>query len=128
MADKISPQEWRDLTAKKKTNKFRAVAKVYNGEKYHSTKEAEQAAKYDIARKAERLADRVVDVERQVVYSLCFESVSICKYILDFKVTYADGRIEFVDVKGYKKGTSYEMFKIKSRLMKAINKISIIEV
>lgn len=108
-------------------NKYGAIKKEYNGVTYDSTKEASQAAKYDMARASKNPADRVVEVERQVTYRLEVQGVLICKYILDFKVTYADGRVDHVDVKGAKQGAAYRMFKVKKHLMKALFSIEVIE-
>lgn len=48
----------------------------------------------------------------------------ICKYIADFRVTYADGRIEVVDVKGVRTG----VYRLKKKLVEAQYGIIIIEV
>ena len=51
----------------------------------------------------------------------------VFKYLLDFKVTYADGRVEHVDIKGLKRGCAYEMFRLKKKCVEAQYGIEIIE-
>lgn len=113
--------------SKKKKNKFGAVQKSYQGKKYHSTKEADESATLDLLKYAKNKSDQIVKKEEQIRFKLIVDGVFITTYILDFRNTYADGRIEHVDVKGYKKGTVYEMFLIKKRLMKVCYGIDVIE-
>lgn len=105
----------------KTRNKYGAIVKEYNGVKYHSTKEADYAKKLDFLVKCKQ----VEKWERQTTYKLVVEGILICKYILDFKVYYPDGHVEFIDVKGSKKGQAYQMFVIKQKLMKAIHNIDV---
>jgi hypothetical protein len=129
MAETISPEDWRKILAgqAKSENKYGAKAVVYNGHKYHSTKEANYAQTLDILKSSKDPAERVLKHDRQVTFSLDIKGIHICKYILDFIVYYTDGRIEFIDVKGYKKGTAYQLFKLKKHLMKAIHDIDVLE-
>lgn len=109
-------------------NKYGAKKTEYNGRTFDSKKEAEYAGELDLMRKAAGESDRVVDVEYQIPYVLEVKDQKIGKYILDFKVTYADGRIEHVDVKGLRKGAAYQMFRWKAKHMKAQYGIEVIEV
>lgn len=109
-------------------NKYGAKKTEYNGRTFDSKKEAEYAEQLDLLRKAAGESDKVVDVEYQVPYKLEVQGSVIGKYILDFKVTYADGRVEHVDVKGMKSGAAYQMFRWKSKHMKAQYGIDVIEV
>lgn len=70
----------------------------YNGTWYDSQKEADHAKDLDALRNAVNPRDRVVSVERQTKYDLVIRT----SYIADFVVTYADGRTEVQDVKGYR--------------------------
>lgn len=106
-----------------KRSKYGNVHTEYKGRMYHSAKEAEYAQFLDAMRRAKHEKDRVVRVEPQVPYKLAVNGVLVCKYYLDFKVTYADGRIEHVDVKGVKT----DVYKLKKKLMKACHGIDIIE-
>jgi hypothetical protein len=47
--------------------------------------------------------------------------------VVDFIVTYSD-RVEYIDVKGYKKGCAYQMFRLKKKMVEAFHGIEIIEV
>jgi hypothetical protein len=71
---------------------------------------------------------RVVEIRRQVRYDVNVNNKFICFYKLDFQVTYADGRTEFVDIKGLKKGSAYQNFRLKKKLVEAIYDIEIIEI
>ena len=110
------------------SNKYGAKKTEYNGRIFDSKKEAEYAGELDLLRKAAGESDRVVDVEYQIPFVLEVNETKIGKYILDFKVTYADGRIEHVDVKGLRKGCAYQMFRWKAKHMKAQYDIDVIEV
>jgi hypothetical protein len=96
-------------------NKYSAVRTEYKGEWYDSKKEARYAAQLDLLRHAMYAKDRVVNVERQPKFELV-KKPNIMIYRADFRVTYADGRIEVVDVKGIKT----PVFKLKLKLMKAV--------
>ncbi len=101
-------------------NKYGNKKTVYNGIKYDSKKEAEYAFRLDVLKKS----GEVNRWERQINYKLEVQGIKICSYRLDFKVYYSDGRIEYVDVKGYRT-TEY---KIKAKLMRACHGIQIKEV
>jgi len=84
-------------------------------------------------RKAEEPTERVVDLERQVIYPLIVNGVTITRYIADFRVTYADGRVEVIDFKnpylkdGKGKSTPpAQLFNMKVKLMKALHGIDVI--
>lgn len=111
----------------KKQSKYKAKRTVYAGVEYDSAKEATQARQFDLARQDPDPEHRVVDVKRQVVYKLGIDGVHLCKYKLDFLVTYASGRVRHIDVKGMKKGVPYDLFTLKKRLMKAIHGIEVEE-
>lgn len=76
--------------------------------------------------------NRVVSIEKQVKYVLMPSQRDAqgnvlerpCTYIADFRVTYADGRVEVIDVKGMKT----EVYKIKRKLMLFVHGIKIREV
>ncbi len=108
---------------KTKRNKFGNKKTDYKGEKYDSKAEAKYAAELDMLRNARFEAQRVVLWERQVRYPFVVNGVKIAVYVLDFKVTYADGHIEHVDVKGMRT----DVYKMKKKLMLACHGIEIIE-
>lgn len=107
------------------TNKYRNQRTSYNGSVYDSKREAEYRQHLDLLT-GDNVPDqdRVELVEEQVRYPIIVNEVKICTYVLDFKVTYGDGRIEYVDVKGVKTG----VYKLKKKLMKAVHGIDLLEV
>ena len=62
-----------------------------------------------------RLKDKVVTVEKE------------CSYYADFTY-YQNGEYIVEDVKGYKKGTAYDVFTIKRKLMLHVHGISVKEI
>lgn len=102
----------------------------YNGRMYDSMLEANYASSLDMQMRATG-KDRVVKWTPQVKYPLVVDGVKICDYILDFLIEYADGRIRYVDVKGFDRKTgkarSTDVYKIKKKLMRAIHCIDIEE-
>lgn len=102
--------------------KYRNQITEYGGHKYHSKKEAAYAQELDWKVKMKE----VVKWERQVAMQINFAGIKVTTYICDFVVTYHD-RVEYVDVKGYKKGAAYDIFRIKKKLVLAVYGIEIIE-
>ena len=81
--------------------KYRATSCKYGGRTFHSRKEAEYAASLDMLKKA-RGKDRVTEWRGQVRVPLYGKNgTRICDYYCDFLVTFADGREEWHEVKGY---------------------------
>ena len=105
-------------------SKYRNKITLYNGMKFDSTKEANYCKRLDLLHSAKLESDRVLKYERQVPYIFSMSGTLICTYKLDFKVYYADGRVEYVDVKGFKT----DVYIIKKKLMKAFYNIEIKEV
>ena len=108
----------------KKKNKFHAIKMEYNGVKYDSKKEAGYAMRLD---EMKRLG-KVKDWQRQVKFPMVINGTDCGYYLLDFRVEYADGHKEYVDIKGYKKGASYQVFRIKKRIVEALYLIDITEI
>lgn len=82
-------------------------------------------------RKATDPEQRVELIERQVTYPLTVNGILVGKYIADFRVTYADGRVEVLDFKnpyvtGKGKSTPLgQIFNYKRKLMLAIHGIDV---
>lgn len=108
---------------KTKQSKFGNKKTEYKGDMYDSKAEARYASELDTLKNARFEAERVVTYERQVRYPFEVNGVKIATYVLDFKVTYADGRVEHVDVKGMRT----DVYKMKKKLMLACYGIEIIE-
>lgn len=92
------------------------LARTYNGRLYASKMEARYAARLDLAKKIASKRDRVVDWKPQVAVPLEVNDVWITTYTLDFVVTYADGHVEWVDVKGHETRD----WRLRAKLFKAL--------
>ena len=104
--------------------RIRSTPTDFGGDRYHSKKEADYAAQLALMMRA-RGKDRVLKWERQVKIPLAVARpgspedapfTKICDYIIDFVVHYADGRVEYVEVKGFKQ----EVWKLKWKLFEAL--------
>ena len=113
-----------DAKKDKKSNKFGAIKTEYKGRIYDSKKEAKRAFELD----AMIRAGEVTKVEYQPKYELVVNGTKVSNYFGDFRVYYPDGRVEVEDVKGLKRGASYQIFRLKKKLVKAIFGIDIIEI
>lgn len=95
-------------------SKYRAQKITIDGHTFDSKMEAE----YYMFLKRYKDYGEVIEIELQPVFELqpTFkyqgETVRSIKYILDFKVMYADGRIEYVDIKGMQTPVSELKLKI----------------
>ena len=94
-----------------KGNKYGAVKQTYNGSKYHSKAEVEEAMILDDKLKLKEIKSW----ERQVKIELFGENGSrVCNYYMDFVVHHHDGRTEYIEVKGF--GTP--LWRLKWKLFK----------
>jgi len=105
-------------------SKYGNIKTEYNGNSFMSKKEANYAQTLDLLKKAKNPADQVVSYEIQVPYLIEINNKKICKYLADFKVLYADGHIEVVDVKGFRTN----IYKLKKKMVEATYGIEIKEV
>ena len=115
---------WYTFNMSFKGSKYGNIKTEYNGNSYMSKREANYAQQLDLLKKAKNKADQVVSYEVQVPYQIEINGKKICKYLADFRVLYADGRIEIVDVKGYRTA----MYRLKKKLVEATYGIEIKEV
>jgi len=109
---------------KQSRSKYNNKKTTYNGRLYDSKKEAEYSGLLDVLKNAKNDSDRVVEIEYQPPYVCIVNDKKIFTYKADFRVTYADGRVEVIDVKGMK--TS--VYRIKKKLVEALYGFEIIEV
>ncbi len=124
--DRISVEEFRKVN--KKTNKYRSEKTAYNGKVFDSKKEADFAKRLDWLKHAKSENDRVVVIEYQPKYPVYIKNKHVFTYISDFRVVYADKHEKVFDVKGYKSGEAYSMFKLKAKCVEAFYNIKIIEI
>lgn len=101
---------------RKASNKFGARSKTVDGIRFDSTLEAE----YYVYLKALKRAGVISKLELQVKcellpaqkHPLTGKHIRAITYIADFRVTYPDGSVEYLDTKGYEKPE----FKLKAKL------------
>lgn len=105
-------------------SKYGNVVTEYLGYTFHSKKEADYARTLDQMKRARKAEERVKEWFPQISLDIIVEGKKICKYIADFMVEYADGHIEYIDVKGFRT----DVYKIKKKLVEAIYGIKIIEI
>lgn len=115
---------WSPAKAKRTRSKYGNQVAEYQGEKYQSRKEARYAKLLDTLKRAVRPEERVVSWERQVPFEIVINGVKVCKYLADFKVLFADGRTEIIDVKGMRT----DIYKLKKKLVQACHGVEIKEV
>lgn len=93
-------------------NKFGAIKTEYNGRSYHSKAESLYARDLDLRQKA----GDILHWRPQVPIVLKANNIKICTYVMDFVVTYPDGLIELVEVKGHETA----VWKLKKKLLEAV--------
>ena len=108
-------------------NKFNAKKTIIDGITFDSIKEGNYYSQLLLQKNAKNDTDRVISIELQPRYDIIINGQKIGFYKADFKTGYADKRIEIVDVKGLKKGSAYQLFRLKKKLVEAIYNIEIIE-
>lgn len=122
----MNASEYREYIRKQeaaKNSKYKGQpTQTADGEKFRSHVEANFWTRCTLLMKT----GEILKVEREVRYELVVNGVFICTYFLDFKVYYADGRIEHVDTKS--EATLTPIYRIKKQLMLACHGIELIEV
>lgn len=104
-------------------SKYHNQKTIYNGISFMSKKEADYAKTLDTLKRARDPRDRVISYEMQVPFQIELNNINICKYLADFRVLYADGHVETIDVKGYKT----DIYILKKKLVEAQYRIKILE-
>lgn len=94
------------------------------GVTYMSKLEMQYRAHLNLLKKAKYDEDKVISIEEQVPFKVEVNGKLICHYLLDFKVEYADGRVEHVDTKG----VITDIYRLKKKLVEALYPIKIKEV
>jgi hypothetical protein len=103
---------------------------VYNGIKFDSKKEADRYVVLTLLQKAGKISDLQVQVPFELIPSQKVDGLTAerpCVYYADF-VYRENGKLVVEDTKGYKKGTAYDVFSIKRKLMLHIFGIRIREI
>lgn len=94
-----------------------AESTFYDGRKFRSKKEAGYAQHLDILKKADDESERVVAWEYEPKIEVLCAGKRVFTYSIDFRVTYADDRIEYIEIKGFE--TAY--WKLKFNVVEAVN-------
>lgn len=102
-----------------KTSKYRAVKTEIDGIIFDSKKEARHYSELKLLQNAGIISK----IELQIKFPIEVCGKKICSYICDFQITYPDGHIEIIDVKGMKT----RIYILKKKLVEAIYNIKIIE-
>lgn len=82
---------------KKRGNKYQAKGRYYDGKWFDSTFELNvyQDLLWD------QKAGNISKIERQVKIPLEVNGIRITNYYVDFRVTYPDGSVEYIEAKGF---------------------------
>ncbi len=108
-------------------NKFNAKKIIISGIIFDSKKEGLYYLKLLMLKKANKESERVINIALQPRFDIIINGKKIGFYKADFKVTYADKHTEIIDIKGLKKGSAYQLFRLKKKLVEALYNIEIIE-
>ena len=102
----------------RKKSKYNAKKVEVDGIKFDSKAEAEYYEHLKCLKKAKLVAD--IERQKRIVilpsYEIKGRKVRATHYIADFVVTYIDGEVEYVDVKGYETDT----FKLKKKMFESM--------
>lgn len=109
---------------KPKQSKYRAVKVDLDGRTFDSKKERDRY----IELKHLAQAGVIKDLKFQPRYVLSVKGHEICAYVGDFLYQDLKGKERLEDVKGYKGGQAYALFRIKKKLMFALHNIDVEEV
>lgn len=95
-----------------RSSKYGSRKTTRGGITYQSTLEGDYADNLTWKLKA----GEITKIERQVRIRLVVNGKLICCYDVDFRVTLPDGRVQYIEVKGYET----ELFKTKWKLARAL--------
>lgn len=105
----VDKAEYLAALRRKKGNKYNAKKVKLDGRTFDSKAEASAAATLEMMRKA----GRIREIEYQPRYLLLPKPNKI-EYVADFRVVWADGREEIIDIKGMET----PVFKIKHKMFR----------
>ena len=104
---------------KKKPSKYRNRKMEVDGINFDSEKEAQRYSVYKLLKKK----GDIKNFSCQVKFPITMNGIHIANYFLDFQVEYADGTIDYVDVKGKDTATqkwiTTDVFQLKKKLVQA---------
>lgn len=126
MTEQWTAQDWRDYQAKQdkaRDSRYGAVpTTTADGRNFPSHLQAMYYNRCLVLQKA----GEIETIEHEVWFEFVVNGVFVGRYRLDFRVTYADGRVDHVDTKS--KPTLTAMYLLKKALMLACHGIEVREV
>ncbi len=109
---------------KSKYNVADKSERMYNGKVYDSKLERDYRVHLELLKSAANPNEKVIEIKEQHRLAVTIKGIHICNYVLDFAVAYADGRFEYIDVKGVRTA----IYKLKKKMVEAHYEIKIKEV
>ena len=112
-----------DMDVPVKKNKYNVSPKEERmmGEKIYDSKLERDYAKHLLLLVAAKEVHHFIE---QIPFEIVVNKIKICKYVLDFKITYTSDKIEYIDCKGFLTPN----YRLKKKLMLAIHGIQIKEI
>jgi hypothetical protein len=124
----VSRMSVEDVTLKPieqaKPSKYKAVKVDMDGRTFDSKKERMRYVEL----KTMLNAGIISDLRFQARYVLSIKGQEICAYIADFVYRDLKGNEVVEDVKGYRGGQAYAIFRLKKKLMRALHGIQVMEI
>ena len=105
-------------------NKLRNKFVELDGKKFRSQAEAG----YYSGLKLALAAGVIAGFDCQVPFQVIVNGVKVFKYYADFVIKHNDGKSEIVDVKGYRGGSTYAVFRLKKKCVEAQYGVKITEI
>ena len=109
--------------AEPKRNKFNAIKTLVDGITFDSRHEAEVYTNLRI----QQSLGQITNLQTQVPLQVIVHGVHVFTYTADFRYV-RDGKECWCDAKGYRKGTAYQLFKLKQKVIAASMGINVEEV
>ena len=133
---------WTTYKGKAKGNKYKARKASYNGIEFDSRKECRRYGELVLLERAGKIYDLKMQVKFILIPAQREPSTfgkrggiklgklleRECSYIADFTYKDREGNLHVEDVKGYRDGAAYNLFKIKRKLMLYVHGIRVEEI
>lgn len=123
---RLSHSDLAAINARRSANKFGARKKQLDGITFDSTHESEVYVGLKIQQASALITDLQCHVPLRVEINGQFVFTYECDFV--FKSRVAPWVLRYLDAKGYKKGSAYQLFRLKKAIIKASLGIEIEEV
>jgi hypothetical protein len=107
-----------------RTNKFNARVMHEDGRRFDSISELKRYRELKLLERA----GMITRLETQVTIPILVKGQKICDYRADFQYFNPQGTRILEDVKGYRKGSAYQIFRLKKKLIQALYNETVQEV